>query len=158
MNLVRAFFPQIRALSFKFWKRAGGDLPDRQTWASWFQRCNLREYGATIYVKTILESWKFYTNFFIAKSRIAPLKEITIPRLELLGNLILVRLMNSVKTAIERDVQIDNIYYWTGSKVCLSWINSEKSFNVSVANRVQEIKRLSNKLSWCLSWKRKQSK
>ena len=27
-------------------------------------------------------------------------------------------------------------------------INSEKSFNVFVNNRVQEIKRLSNKLSW----------
>ena len=40
--------------------------------------------------------------------------------------------MNSVKIAIEKDVQIDNIYYWTDSKVCLSWINSEKSLNVFV--------------------------
>ena len=54
--------------------------------------------------------------------------------------------MNSVKTAMENDVQIDSIYYWTDSKVCLSWINSEKSFNVFVNNRVQEM--LSNKLSW----------
>ena len=57
--------------------------------------------------------------------------------------------MNSVKTAIEKDVQIDNTYYWTGSKVCLSWINSEKSVNVFAHRRVQEIKRSSNKLSWC---------
>ena len=54
--------------------------------------------------------------------------------------------MNSVKSATEKDVQIDSIYYWTDSKVCLSWINSEKSFNVFVNNRVQEM--LSNKLSW----------
>ena len=56
--------------------------------------------------------------------------------------------MNSVKIAIEKDVLIDKIYRWADSKVCLSWINSEKSFNVFVDNRVKEIKRLSNKLSW----------
>ena len=76
------------------------------------------------------------------------MKEITIPRLEFLRNFILARLMNSVKTAIEKNVQVDNIYYWTDSKVCLSWINSEKSVSVFVDYRVQEIKRLSNKLSW----------
>ena len=53
-------------------------------------------------------------------------------------------LTNSIRIAIEKDVQIDKIYYWTDSKVCLSWINSEKSFNVFVDNRVKEIKRLSN--------------
>ena len=108
----------------------------------------LRGYGATIYAKNILESGKIHTNFFTAKLRIAPLKEITIPRLEFLRNFILARLMNSVKTAIEKDFQVDNIYYWTDSKVCLSWINSEKSVSVFVDYRVQEIKRLSNKLSW----------
>ena len=65
----------------------------------------------TVYVKTILQSGKAHSNFFTAKSLIASLKEITIPRLELLGNLILNRLMNSVRTAIEKDVKIDNIYY-----------------------------------------------
>ena len=111
-----------------------------------FSDASLRVYAATIYVKTILESGKVDTNFFTAKSRIAPHKEITIPRLELLGNLILARLMNSVKIAIEKDVQIDNIYCWTDARVCLYWINSEKSVNVFVDSRVQEIKRLSNKL------------
>ena len=97
---------------------------------------SLHAYGARICVKTILP-----------KSRITPLKEITITTLELLGKLILARLMNSVKINIERNVQIDNIYCWEDSKVCLSWINSEKSFNIFVDNRVKEIKRLSNKIS-----------
>ena len=63
-----------------------------------FSDASLRVYGATIYVKTILESGKVHTNFFTAKSRIAPSKKITTPLLELLGNFILARLMNSVKT------------------------------------------------------------
>ena len=90
-----------------------------------------------------------FIQFLYSQITYCPLKEMTMPRLKLLGNLILARLMNSVKIAIEKDVQIDKIYYWTDSKVCLSWINSEKSFNVFVDNRVEEIKRLSNKLSWC---------
>ena len=65
----------------------------------------------TVYVKTILKSGKAHSNLFTAKSLIASLKEITIQRLELLGNLILNRLMNSVRTAIEKDVKTDNIYY-----------------------------------------------
>ena len=55
--------------------------------------------------------------------------------------------MNSVKIVVERNVQID-IYYWADSKVCLSWINSEKYFNAFIDNRVNEIKKLLNKLSW----------
>ena len=51
-------------------------------------------------IKTILQSWKVHTNFFTAKSHIAPLKEVTRLRLELLGNLILACLMNFVKIAI----------------------------------------------------------
>ena len=102
----------------------------------------------TVYVKIILQSGRVHSNFFTAKSLIASLKEITIPRLEFLGNLILGRLMNSVRTAIEKDVKIDNICYQRDSKVCLSWINSEKSFKVFVDSRVKEMKRLSNKPPW----------
>ena len=52
------------------------------------------------------------------------------------------------KINIKKDVKIDNIYYCTDSKVRLSRINSEKSFNAFDDNRVREIKRLSSKLSW----------
>ena len=64
----------------------------------------------TVYVKTILQSWKLHTNVFTAISRIASLKEIIIPCLELLGNFILAGLMNSVKIAMEKDAKIDNVY------------------------------------------------
>ena len=110
-----------------------------------FRDASLRTYGATIYVKTILQSGKFHTNFFTAKSRIASLKEITIPRLELLGNLMLACLMNSVKIAVEKDVKVD-IYYWTDSKMCLNWINFENFFNVFVDNRVKGELQLSLKI------------
>ena len=79
----------------------------------------------TIYVKTILQSGKLHTNVFTAISRIASLKEIIIPCLELLGNLILAGLMNSVKIAMKKDAKIDNVYNSTDSKLRFSWINSQ---------------------------------
>ena len=105
----------------------------------------------TIYVKTILQSGKLHTTVFTAISRIASLKEIIIPCLELLGNLILAGLMNYVKIAMKKDAKIDNVYNSTDSKLRFSWINSQNYFNVFVDNRVKNIKRLSGKLSWLYS-------
>ena len=45
------------------------------------------------------------------------MKTITIPRLELLGNLLLSRLMGSVKLALKEELKFDESYYWTDSKI-----------------------------------------
>ena len=105
----------------------------------------------TVYVKTILQSWKLHTNVFTAISRIVSLKEIIIPCLELLGNLILARFMNSVKIAMKKDAKIDNVYYSADSKLHFSWINSQNFLNIFLDNRVKNINRLSGKLSWLYS-------
>ena len=82
----------------------------------------------------------------LVKSRIAQRQEITMPRLELLGNLILARLLTSVEIATLKDVQIDHIYYWTDSKVCSSWINSEK---LLMHSSIMELKKsIEQKLKW----------
>ena len=49
-----------------------------------------------IFVRTVYESKEVKTNLVTAKSRVAPLKKMSIPRLELVGNLILARLMYAV--------------------------------------------------------------
>ena len=69
----------------------------------------MRAYGDIIYIRSLSKSGYVSVKLFTAKSRIFSLKEITIPRLELLGNLILARLMHSVKIAIENDVTKDDI-------------------------------------------------
>ena len=53
-----------------------------------FSDVSFQAYGACIYLRTEYESKKVKTNLVTAKSRVAPLKEVSIPRLELLGNLI----------------------------------------------------------------------
>ena len=85
-------------------------------------------------------SGKVTVRLLTAKSGVAPLKTETIPRLELLGNLFLSRLITAVKNALKNYVNFDKIYLWTDSKVTLSWIKAiGKEFKTFVENRLREI-------------------
>ena len=75
----------------------------------------------------------------MAKSCIAPLKPVTIPRLEFTAALV------SVKTSsiLQRELEYDQIIevYWTYSKVIIGFINNDaRRFHVFVGNRVQQIR------------------
>ena len=67
-------------------------------------------------------------NLVFTKTRLAPVKEITIPRLELMAILIGVRCIQYVKEQLKLD--ITNTYLWRDSQVALTWINSDKSLPV----------------------------
>ena len=53
-----------------------------------FCNVSLNGYGACIYVETIYKSGKISVKLLSSKSRVARLKQETIPRLELLGALL----------------------------------------------------------------------
>ena len=81
-------------------------------------------FGACVYVRSFCRSGKVTVRLLTAKSRVAPLKTETIPRLELLGNLSLSNLITSVKSALKNCVNFDKMFLWTDSKVTLSWIKA----------------------------------
>ena len=77
-----------------------------------------------------------------SKSWVAPLRKQSIPKLELLSCLLLVRLINTLKKELDF-YDIFNFYSWTGSSVAYSWIvNTSKVFPVFIQNRVKEIRNL----------------
>lgn len=82
-----------------------------------------------------------------AKSRVAPLKQLSIPRLELEAALLGSRL---AKNVIEKhSIKIDNVFMWSDSKTVLCWLISDhRLFRQFVANRVSEIMDLTKIQNW----------
>ena len=56
-----------------------------------------------------------------SRSRVEPLQELTIPRLELMSARILAQLMSTVKNALEEQVTLNSTRYWLDSKTAICW-------------------------------------
>ena len=81
------------------------------------------------------------------KTRLAPLKSITIPRLELSAAIEAVKLDCVIKR--ELDEPLMESTFWTESQITLAYIqNDSKRFKVFVANRVATLRRHSVPDQW----------
>jgi hypothetical protein len=104
-------------------------------------------YGAAVYLRTTDHSGNHQVHLICAKSRVAPLRAVTLLRLGLCAALILSRLFNTVLRTI--NVKIDQQFLWTDSTVVLAWINSTSSnLQTFVGNRVSEIQTLTDAKDW----------
>ncbi|GFR23886.1 integrase catalytic domain-containing protein [Trichonephila clavata] len=112
-----------------------------------FSDASIKAYGAVSYVR-LKTSNKISVHLLASKSRVAPLKSLTLPRLELMGALLAARLAKEVSRVLNGKTSTTN-YFWTDSTIVLSWIQGPSSrWKVFVANRVKEIRSLTDKDSW----------
>ncbi|XP_074032056.1 uncharacterized protein [Leptinotarsa decemlineata] len=103
-------------------------------------------YGACIYIRCSDTLGNCTSNLYCAKTRVAPLKVLTIPRLELSGALLLAELVDKARSS---SWNIEKIIYWCDCTICISWINtSPHILKTFVANRVAKIQNISNSKSW----------
>ena len=80
-------------------------------------------FGACAYIRWKLADGKFGARFVAAKSRVAPLKELTIPRLELQAAVIASRLGKTITE--ESRFNFERVRYLSDSRVVLAWIKGE---------------------------------
>ncbi|XP_050315537.1 uncharacterized protein LOC126750079 [Anthonomus grandis grandis] len=99
-----------------------------------------KAYAAVVYFRIITYDDNVQTYLLCSKSRVAPLKTISIPRLELCSAVLLADLMSSVKEAFADSINISSLFAWTDSTVALSWIKSSPhKWTTFVSNRVSYI-------------------
>jgi hypothetical protein len=104
-------------------------------------------YGAVSYLRIVDKAGTIHCNLIMAKSHLASIKCLTIPRLELCAATVAVSLDKLVRT--ELDFAIQESVFWSDSTVVLSYIRSEeKRFLTFVANRVAQIHSGSEPSQW----------
>lgn len=110
-----------------------------------FSDASKQAYAAVVYLRSCYDDGRVVVSLVCSKTRVSPVKEQTIPRLELLGACILTRLMNTVQKSLPEEIEK---FYWTDSKTTLCWITNDKPWKQYVTHRVAEIRNLTAKEEW----------
>ena len=109
-----------------------------------FSDASTDAYGCCVYLRFVYTSGKVKVTLISAKSRVKPMSNTTIPRMELLGALLMARLVTSVKSELLSVYEINETFCWTDSSIVYCWIsNTDKTLKTFAQNRVNEIRNLS---------------
>ena len=88
------------------------------------------------------------SRFIVSKTRVAPLKEMSIPRLELTAAFLLARVMALV-IKFHDSLSFAKLVYYSDSTTALHWIHSDhRQWTTYVANRSRDINLLSSPDNW----------
>ncbi|XP_070525097.1 uncharacterized protein [Cardiocondyla obscurior] len=112
-----------------------------------FCDASTRAYAAAIYIRTVSEEGKINVSLVASKAKVSPVKTVSIPKLELCGAALLVRLFNHVrKLNFLKDL---DVIAWSDSQVTLAWIKKHPSqWKTFIANRVSFIQTQLPEASW----------
>ncbi|XP_061128044.1 uncharacterized protein LOC133149871 isoform X1 [Syngnathus typhle] len=106
-----------------------------------------RAYGSVAYMQITDDRQQVFVSFVFARSRVAPRKQLSIPRLELSAALTGAQLAKVIET--ELTVTPEHITLWSDSTTVLHWIKSESCrYKVFVGTRVAEIQNLTSPSQW----------
>ncbi|XP_064622346.1 uncharacterized protein LOC135484642 [Lineus longissimus] len=104
-------------------------------------------YGICSFLRFVYISGEVHCSFVTGRSRCAPVKTASIPRLELQAACLAVKVHQTLKDEITYD--LNKVVFWTDSQTVLQYIaNESKRFNVYVANRVAEIRETTSVEQW----------
>lgn len=104
-------------------------------------------FGAVAYLRTASDDGRCEAMIIMAKSRVAPLKKLTIVRLELQAAVMAVRMANTIRRELQ--LYIEEVVFWSDSQVVLKYIQGESHrFHTFVANRIAEIRETSCPQQW----------
>ncbi|XP_063636148.1 uncharacterized protein LOC134806757 [Cydia splendana] len=96
-------------------------------------------YGAVAYLRAKTQDGEYKTTLIAAKTRIGPVKPMSVPRLELCGAVLLSKLLKQISEATR--IPTSKMYAWTDSTIVLSWLHGDPArWQTFVRNRVVAIR------------------
>lgn len=128
-----------------------GTKEDIQLQLHGFCDASEKGFGAVIYSRIRLGN-KYKTELVVAKSRVAPLKAVTIPRLELCAAELLAKLFQTILPIFKENRKIQN-FCWSDSQVVLHWLKKPSiSLKTFVAHRIERIQTITEKCRLQWNW------
>lgn len=95
-------------------------------------------YAGVVYLRLVDSTGRVHTTLVMSKTRVAPIKRLSIPRLELCGAQLLTKLLCLVKRVL--NVPVTSVFAWTDSTIVLSWLTGNpRRFKTYVGNRISFI-------------------
>ncbi|GFX68474.1 uncharacterized protein TNCV_2004881 [Trichonephila clavipes] len=112
-----------------------------------FADASERCYGAAVYCKSKNLKSETLVQLITSKSRVAPIKSLTIPRLELCAAVLLAKLVKRGVAALQ--LETAELYLWSDSMIVLAWLRKEPmDLKTFVQNRVAKIQELYPNQLW----------
>ncbi|GFY20233.1 integrase catalytic domain-containing protein [Trichonephila clavipes] len=104
-------------------------------------------YGAVVYLQCFLHNGAAKVSILASISRIAPIRVISIPRLELCACVLLAQLVKKIHSTLR--LNISDIVLHTDSTIELAWLNTPANLlKTFVANRVAKVQELTVGFQW----------
>lgn len=134
---IRENLKYLKEIKIERWLHTTKQLLDK-TSIHGFCDASSKAYAAVAYLRVETENGEIKTNIIAAKARVAPVKPLSTPRLELCGGALLAKLLKQIKDAMR--IPENQIFAWTDSTIVLSWLQGEPNrWQTFVRNRVVSI-------------------
>ncbi len=112
-----------------------------------FVDASLKAYGAVVYLKCEYEDTTTSCRMIASKTKVAPLKPMTVPRLELMGAILGLRLTQRLSPVLE--IPMSKVTFYSDSTDVLWWIRGHgRDFRSFIANRIGEIQMSTEPAQW----------
>ncbi|XP_047996329.1 uncharacterized protein LOC125234168 [Leguminivora glycinivorella] len=112
-----------------------------------FSDASTEAYSAAAYWRVSNDEEETQVSLAIAKSRVCPLKVMTVPRLELTAAVVGVRLAETILR--EQRYPVTKVTYWTDSMVVLGWVRDDaRNYRPYVSHRLAEIAEKTDRDAW----------
>ncbi|XP_059045010.1 uncharacterized protein LOC131840832 [Achroia grisella] len=141
----REELPKLNQVKLPRWMHATYDTTDIEIHG--YCDASNDAYGAVVYSRIKDKFGEVHVNLIGARTKVAPIKQISIPRLELCGAVLLAKLLSEVSSVM--NVSKVQLRAWTDSTIVLAWLKGEPNrWKTFVANRVTEILEVLDSSQW----------